>query len=100
MTWATLAVLAVVTIAMKAAGPVLLGARPLPPLAARGVDLLPAALFAALLATQVFGDGRRLVVDDRVVALVVAAVAVRLRASFLVTVVSACAVTALWRLIA
>ena len=99
MTWATVLVLAAATIAMKAAGPVVLGSRPLPPLTERAVDLLPAALFAALLAVQVFGAGdeRRLTLDDRVVALVVAAVAVRLRASFLVVVVSACAVTAVLR---
>ncbi|HEX7738389.1 MAG TPA: AzlD domain-containing protein [Marmoricola sp.] len=72
------------------------------PVATRIVDALPVALLAALLAVQVFAtgdrDGQHLVVDARAAGLVVAAVALLLRAPFLVVVVLAAATAALLRL--
>jgi Branched-chain amino acid transport protein (AzlD) len=86
------------TVMIKALGPVLLGGRPLPERIAGPVALVAPALLAALVTTQTFGQGRSLVVDDRVVGLAAAAIAVRFRAPILVVVVAAAAATALVRL--
>ncbi len=54
----------------------------------RGMALMPAALLAALVAVQgVIGSGGRLVIDSRLGALAVAAVALRFKAPFFVVVV-------------
>jgi branched-subunit amino acid transport protein len=63
----------------------------------RATDLLPVALLAALIAVQVFADGSRLVIDARVAGLGAAAVALVLRAPFLVVVVVAAGTAALLR---
>jgi branched-subunit amino acid transport protein len=65
----------------------------------RTVALLPVALLAALITTQTFGSGQRVVLDVRAAALAVAVVAVILRAPFLVVVAAAAATAALLRLI-
>ncbi len=65
----------------------------------RTVPLIPVALLAALVATQTFSTGHQLVLDVRAAALAVAAIAVVLRAPFLVVVASAAATAALLRLI-
>ena len=65
----------------------------------RTVPLLPVALLAALVATQTFSSGHRLVLDVRAAALGVALIAVLLRAPFLVVVVAAAATAALLRLL-
>lgn len=92
-----LLVLAVGTYAMKSLGPVVAAGRELPPLLARAADLLPAALLAALVATQTLGGDGGLVVDARVVGVGVACVAVSLRAPFALVVVLGAASTALVR---
>lgn len=97
MSWTAILVLALGTYALKALGPLLLGGRPLPPIAARLADLLPAALLAALIAVNVLAGDRRVVIDARLAGLAAAVVAVRLRASFLVVVLAGCAATALAR---
>jgi branched-subunit amino acid transport protein len=63
----------------------------------RTVPLIPIALLAALVGTQTFSTGQRLVVDVRAAALAVAVVAVLLRAPFLLVVVAAAATAALLR---
>ncbi len=65
----------------------------------RTVPLLPVALLAALIATQTFSSGQHLVLDVRAAGLAVAAVAVLLRAPFLVVVAAAAATAALLRLL-
>lgn len=65
----------------------------------RTVPLLPVALLAALIATLTFSTGHRLVLDVRAAALAVAAIAVLLRAPFLVVVAAATATAALLRLL-
>jgi len=65
----------------------------------RTVPLLPIALLSALIAILTFSTGHRLVLDVRAAALGVAAVAVLLRAPFLVVVASAAATAALLRLL-
>jgi branched-subunit amino acid transport protein len=59
--------------------------------------LLPVALLAALVTTGTFATGQELAVDARAAGLAVAAVAVLVRAPFLVVIVAACAATALVR---
>lgn len=91
---AALLTLAVGTYAMKAVGPVLTAGRELPPLLARAADLLPAALLAALVATQTVGGDTGLTLDARIVGVAVAAVAVALRAPFGLVVLLGAATTA------
>lgn len=68
------------------------------PVVARVADLIPIALLAALIAVQVFSNGRDLVVDARAVGLAFAVLALVLRAPFLVVVFGAAATAALVRL--
>ncbi|WP_328447383.1 AzlD domain-containing protein [Streptomyces sp. NBC_00386] len=64
------------------------------PLVRRLAALLPVALLAALTAQQTFADGRVLVLDAKAAGLAAAAVALILRAPFLVVVAAAVVVTA------
>lgn len=64
------------------------------PLVQRLAALLPVALLAALTAQQTFADGRVLVVDAKAAGLAAAAVALVLRAPFLLVVAAAVVVTA------
>lgn len=66
----------------------------------RGAVLLPVALLAALVVVQGLGDGRALTVDARLAGLAAAAVALALRAPFLLVVLVAAAAAALLRLLA
>jgi uncharacterized membrane protein len=59
------------------------------PWVARVVDFVPAALLAALVAVQAVASGNDLVLDGRLVGLAVAAVALALRAPFIVVLVLA-----------
>lgn len=97
--WVTIAVLATATAAMKLAGPLALGGRPLPATASTVVELLAAALLAALVVVETFGKGRSLVIDWRVLGAAFAVVAVTKRAPMVVVVVGAAAVTAIARLL-
>jgi hypothetical protein len=82
------------TLALKAAGPVLLGGRPLPDRLSGVVTLVGPALLAALVAIGTFAQGQRLVVDARVLGVAAAAVAIRRRAPVLLVVIIAAAITA------
>lgn len=64
------------------------------PAVRRLAALLPVALLAALTAQQTFATGQELVLDARAAGLAAAAVALLLRAPFLVVVAAAVAVTA------
>ncbi|MFF4774197.1 AzlD domain-containing protein [Microtetraspora fusca] len=64
------------------------------PLVRRLAALVPVAMLAALTAIQTFGSGRELVVDARAAGLAAAALALLLRAPFLVVVGAAIVVTA------
>jgi uncharacterized membrane protein len=99
MTWAAMAVLAVGTYLMKAVGPIASAGRQLPPRLQTLAELLPAALLAALVATQTVGDGTALTLDARMVGVGVAAVAVVLRAPFAVVVLVGALATAVTRLL-
>ncbi|MFC9466225.1 AzlD domain-containing protein [Streptomyces coelicoflavus] len=64
------------------------------PLVRRLAALLPVALLAALTAQQTFADGQALVLDARAAGVAAAAVALLLRAPFLLVVAAAVLVTA------
>ena len=98
-TWLVVLIVGAGTVVCKAAGPVLLGGRTLPPQLAGIVDMLAPALLAALVVTQAVGGDRKLVLDERLVGIAAAIVAIRLRAPLLVIIVVAASVTALVRLI-
>jgi hypothetical protein len=92
--WLVVVLTSVGTLALKAAGPVLLGGRPLPDRLSGVVTLVGPALLAALVAIGTFADGQRLVLDARVLGVAAAAVAIKLRAPVLLVVVIAAGVTA------
>lgn len=69
------------------------------PLVERVADLIPVALLSALIGVQVFGDGRSISLDARLLGLAAAVVALLLRASFLVVVLAAAVTAALVRLL-
>lgn len=97
--WAIVLSVGLGTVAIKAAGPVLLGGRPLPAPVQRVVALLAPALLAALVATTAFGSGSALTLDARAVGLAVGAIALVLRAPVLAVVIAAAAAAALVRLV-
>jgi branched-subunit amino acid transport protein len=87
------------TYLLKSAGPLALGRRTLPARVQNLVDLLPAALLAALAIVSTVGNERSIVVDARFLGLVVAGIALWRRVPFFVVIVAASLVTALVRLI-
>ena len=99
MTWAAILATAAGCYLLKLAG-LWLPERVLDhPVMARVSDLLPVALLAALAAVQTAATGDTLVLDARVAGVAAAAVALFLRAPFLVVVGAAAATTALLRLL-
>lgn len=95
--WLIVVLCGLATIAIKAAGPVLMGGRPLPKRLASVIGLLGPALLAGLVAINTFGDGRALTLDARVLGVGVAGLAIWRRAPLLLVVVLAAGVTALAR---
>jgi branched-subunit amino acid transport protein len=95
--WLVVLAVGLATVAIKAAGPVLLGGRALPARAAAVIALLAPALLAALVAINTFGAERALTVDARLAGVAAAGVAIWRRAPLLLVVVLAAAVTALVR---
>jgi len=95
--WLVVILVGVATIAIKAIGPVLLGGRELPPRIASLIALLAPALLAALVAINTFGSGSRLVIDERVLGVAAAGVAIWRRVPVLLVVVIAAAVTGVAR---
>ena len=93
-TWAAVLAMAAVCYALKLAG-LSVPERVLDSPRVRAVAiLLPVALLAGLTAVQTFSDGRGLVIDARAAGVAAAAVALLLRAPFLVVVLVAAAVAA------
>ncbi|MFB7596116.1 AzlD domain-containing protein [Streptomyces sp. NPDC056160] len=93
-TWTAVVVTALGCYAVKLAGLLVPAGALERPLVRRLAALLPVALLAALTAQQTFADGRALVLDARAAGLAAAAVALVLRAPFLLIVAVAVAVTA------
>jgi branched chain amino acid efflux pump len=97
MLWITIVAVALASAAIKAAGPVLVGGRELPPRAVAVIALLAPTLLAALVVTETFGEDGHLVLDERAVGVAVAAIALALRAPVLLAVALAALTTALVR---
>jgi uncharacterized membrane protein len=95
--WIVIVIVTLATVAIKAAGPLLVGDRELPPRAVAVIALLAPALLAALVCTQTFGEDGHLVLDERAVGVAVAGLALALRAPVLVAVALAAVSTALTR---
>lgn len=98
MSWLVIGVVGAVTMAFKAAGPVVLGRRELPPRALALVEVLAPAMLAALVVTQAVGGDRAIVVDERLAGVAVAGVAIWLRAPLLLVIAVAGGTAALIRL--
>jgi branched chain amino acid efflux pump len=96
--WIVVAIVGVATIASKAAGPVLVGRRELPPRLQACVELLAPVMLTALVVTQTFGGDEEIEVDARVAGVGAALVAIALRAPVIVAMAVAALVTALLRL--
>ncbi len=92
--WILIAVVATLTAAIKAIGPVLLGGRALPPRFNAVIVLMPAAVLAALVVTSVLADGNRWSVDASIVGVGVGGVLLWRRAPVVVAVLAAALVTA------
>ncbi|HEV2742885.1 MAG TPA: AzlD domain-containing protein [Rubrobacter sp.] len=97
--WIAIVVVAIVSAALKAAGPILAGDRELPPRVNAVVALLTPVLLTALVVTGTFGEGGHLALDARALGVGVAGIALVLRAPILLAVVLAALGTALVRLI-
>jgi uncharacterized membrane protein len=95
--WIVIVIVALANVAIKAAGPLLVGGRELPPRAVAVIALLAPALLAALVVTQTLGEDGHLVLDERAIGVAVAGLALALRAPVLVAVALAAVSTALTR---
>jgi hypothetical protein len=94
--WILVIWVGVTTAVIRAAGPVALGGRELPPRAMAVIGLLAPALLAALVMTQTFGSegSSELVLDDRVVGVAGAGVVLALRGGILLAMAAAVALSA------
>ena len=92
--WLVIALCAAGTAITKGVGPAVTGARDLPAPALRVVALLGAALVSALVVTNALADGDRLAVGADTAGVLVAGLLLWRRASLVLVVVAAAAVTA------
>ncbi len=93
-TWALITGLVVTTALIKAAGPVLVGGRELPPVVLRIVGLVAPAVVAALVVTTVFAEGQELRAGADTVGVAVATVLLVRRVPLVVAMLVAVLVTA------
>jgi branched-subunit amino acid transport protein len=98
--WATVLAASLGSYVLKLAGLSVPAAWVEQPWVARVVDFVPAALLAALVAVQAATSGREIVVDGRLVGLAVAALALALRAPFIVVLLLAGAAGAIVHVLA
>jgi branched chain amino acid efflux pump len=92
--WEAILVVALVAVGLRAAGVVIVRKSELPQRVLDLLTLLPAALLAALVVTQVFVGRTEVRLDERAVGLAAAAVAIRLRLPLPITLLIAAGVTA------
>lgn len=92
--WVVVAALAVITVALKAAGPVLLADKTPSPRIRSVLALMPAAVLAALVTVQTLSTGQHLNLDARAAGLAAGLTAQALRAPLLVVVAVTMATTA------
>jgi branched-subunit amino acid transport protein len=96
-TWTLIVACAAITAAIKAAGPVALGGRELPPWFSSIVAMMAPALFAALVVTQALAEGRDWAVGADTVGVAIAGLAAWRGASVIVVVAVAVVTTAALR---
>ena len=89
--------LAIVTAAIKAAGPIVLGGRELPPRFLGVISLLAPALLAALVVTATLADGKEIAVGDQTAGVAAGGLVAWRTGSIIGCVVVAAAVTAALR---
>ena len=97
--WIVVLTVGAITVLFKAAGPVFLGRRSLPPRVLALVEVLAPVMLAALVVTQAVGGNEELVLDERLAGIAVAGAALALRAPLIVVMVAAAVTAALLRLI-
>jgi branched-subunit amino acid transport protein len=95
--WLLVTTVGVATIVLRGAVPAVLGGRALGGRLLGMIELLPPALLAALVATQVFATRGALVLDERAVGLAAATAALLLRAPLLAVIAAGALTTALAR---
>ena len=96
--WVTVIVVGAATMIFKAAGPVVLGRRSLPPRVQGVVELLAPVMLTALVVTQTFGGDETLTLDARVPGVAAGAVAAWRGVPLVPAMVIGAGVTALIRL--
>lgn len=92
--WAVVAAVGAATVVLRAVGPALLVGGQLPRRLTAAVRLLAPALLAALVMVQVVGGDREIVLDERLVGVAAALMALFLRAPMLLVIFIAALVTA------
>jgi uncharacterized membrane protein len=95
--WVAIVAVALANAAIKAAGPLLIGDRDLPPRVVVVIALLAPALLAALVVSETFGEEGHLVLDERVIGVAVAGLVLAVRGPVLFAVALAAITTALAR---
>ena len=95
--WLLIGLLALMSAATKALGPALVGGRELPGWAGRVIAMMAPPLLAALIATAVLADGRRLAVGADTAGVAVAAVLLVCRVPLILSAAAAVVVTAVLR---
>ena len=89
MIWVLIATLALGTVALKIAGPLIAGGRQPPAPLIRVIGLLTPALLTSLVISSTFADDGQLTLDARVVGLALGAILLVLRAPLIVALVVA-----------
>ncbi|WP_336317616.1 AzlD domain-containing protein [Streptomyces lavendofoliae] len=95
--WTLVVALGVIAIAIRAAGPLLLGDWKPSRRAQRTLHMVAPAILTALVVLQLFTTGQEYRFDARLAGLAAAVVALALRASLMITVVSAVLATVITR---
>ena len=98
--WIVVAVVGAATIASKAAGPVLVGRRQLPPRLQSCIDLLAPVMLTALVVVQTFAGDEEIQIDARVLGVGAALIAIALRAPVIMAMAAAALATAIVRFVA
>jgi branched-subunit amino acid transport protein len=92
--WVLIVLVAVITAAIKAAGPIALGGRELPPWFSSIVTVMPAAVLAALVVTAALADGDELYIGPDTAGVAAAGIIAWRGGSVITCVLVAAAVTA------
>jgi len=100
VSWWFIVALAAGCYAFKVVGLIVVGDRTMPPVVARCLALIPAAMISALVALNTFSTGHDLVIDARAVGVGAATVAAWRKAPLIVVIVLGAAVTAVVRALA